>query len=171
MIENNKGLINKFESPKDTSMKHLKKMSFDYKRNKYPSVPILDIPKTNYKDKTANGLTKCIKDFLNLSGWQAERINNTGRMVDGRTAFTDVLGRCRTVGSVGWVKGTGTDGTADISATIKGMSVKIEIKIGSDRQSEAQRNYQHIIEKAGGIYFIAKDFAQFYSWYLKTFTP
>jgi hypothetical protein len=69
------------------------------------------------------------------------------------------------------VKGTGTDGTADISATIKGRSVKIEIKIGSDRQSEAQRNYQHIIEKAGGIYFIAKDFAQFYSWYLKTFTP
>jgi len=156
---------------KDTSMKHLQKMSFDYKRNKYPSVTILDIPKTIYNDKTANGLTKCVKDFLNLSGWQAERINNTGRMVDDRTAYTDVLGRCRTVGSVNWVKGTGTDGTADLSATIQGKSVKIEIKIGSDRQSEAQRNYQHIIEKAGGIYFIAKDFAQFYSWYLKTFIP
>lgn len=149
----------------------LKSLSLKTKETKYPNVPKEWLPKTIYKDKTANGLTKCIIDFLKFNEWQAERINNTGRMVDDRTAYTDVLGRCRTVGSVNWVKGTGTDGTADLSATIQGKSVKIEIKIGSDRQSEAQRNYQHIIEKAGGIYFIAKDFAQFYSWYLKTFTP
>jgi hypothetical protein len=39
--------------------------------------------------------------------------------------------------------------------------VKIEVKIGKDRQSEAQKRYQENIEKAGGIYYIAKNFDDF----------
>jgi hypothetical protein len=63
------------------------------------------------------------------------------------------------------VYGTGTRGTADISATIAGKSVKIEVKIGSDRQSPAQHEYQKAVEQAGGIYFIASSFEQFMDWY------
>jgi hypothetical protein len=66
---------------------------------------------------------------------------------------------------VTWTKGTSTAGSADISATIKGRSVKIEVKIGKDRQSEAQKRYQENIEKAGGTYIIAKDFDSFVEWY------
>jgi hypothetical protein len=46
------------------------------------------------------------------------------------------------VAGIQWTKGTSTAGSADISATIKGRSVKIEVKIGKDRQSEAQKKYQ-----------------------------
>ena len=62
-------------------------------------------------------------------------------------------------------EGTGTKGTADISAIIKGRSVKIEVKIGRDRQSEAQKKYEESVNKAGGQYWIAKDFDGFYEKY------
>lgn len=148
---------------------HLQNLSMDYKRRRYPSVPVESIPKTNYKDNTANGLTKCIIDFLKFKGWQSERINNTGKMIDNRKSYVDSIGRSRTIGSVNWIKGNGTDGTADISATIAGKSVKIEVKIGSDRQSEVQKHYQQMIEKAGGVYYIATDFLGFYRWYFNEF--
>jgi hypothetical protein len=64
-----------------------------------------------------------------------------------------------------WTKGTGTPGSADISATIKGRSVKIEVKYGKDRQSDAQKAYQKAIEEAGGVYVIARDFEGFLNFY------
>ena len=69
------------------------------------------------------------------------------------------------VGSGQYIPGTGTNGTADISATIKGKSIKIEVKFGKDVQFEAQKEYQRSIEKAGGMYYIAKDFETFYQFY------
>lgn len=128
--------------------------------SKCPTYPVNYIPKTMYKDSTANGLTKAICDWINLHGYQAERINTMGVA---RTKY-------RTDGSVAgiqWTKGTSTAGSADISATIKGRSVKIEVKIGKDRQSEAQKKYQEMIERAGGTYIIAKDFDSFVEWYQK----
>lgn len=123
------------------------------------------VPKTTYTDKTANGLTKCIVHWLNLNGWQAERISTTGRYIDNSKIVTDILGNTKKIGTGKYIKGSGTNGSADISATIKGMSVKIEVKIGNDRQSEAQIVYQKMIERAGGIYFIAKDFDEFIEFY------
>ena len=132
---------------------------------KYPSFPEHAIPQPKYSDTTANGLTKCVIDFLNLSGHQAERISSMGRMIDKRKKSTDVLGRERTIGSLTYIKGTSTNGTADISSIINGKSVKIEIKIGKDRQSEAQKKYQQATEKAGGIYLITKSFDEFMEQY------
>lgn len=126
-------------------------------------------PKAKYRDDTANGLTRCIIDYIRLHGGQAERINTTGVPIDRRREVTDVLGHSRTIGSIEWRKGGGTVGSADISATIKGRAVKIEVKIGKDRQSPAQRQYQATIEQAGGLYFIAKDFTSFIEWYNRTF--
>ncbi|HRO47689.1 hypothetical protein [Agriterribacter sp.] len=122
-----------------------------------------------YSDKTANGLTRCIIDFLTFSGWQAERITNTGRMIDRRRTYTDVLGRKKQIGGMEWAKGTGTAGTADLSATIAGRSVKIEVKIGRDRQSAAQTSYQKKIEASGGIYFIATNMQDFIEWFYLNF--
>ena len=88
-----------------------------------------------------------------------------GRPIDRRKVYQDALGLTRTIGSIEWVKGTGTNGSADIAATIAGRSVKIEVKIGKDRQSEHQKKYQQDVERAGGIYYIAKDFTSFVKWY------
>jgi hypothetical protein len=124
------------------------------------------VVKTKFTDKTANGLTKAIIAWINLNGYQAERISTTGRYVDNSKVVTDVLGNRKKIGSGKYIKGTGTNGSADISATIKGKSIKIEVKIGKDKQSEAQIKYQQMIEKAGGIYFIAKNFDEFYGFYI-----
>lgn len=123
------------------------------------------IVRTKYTDKTANGLTKAIVKWINLNGYQAERISTSGRWVDNSKVVTDVLGNRKKIGSGKYIKGSGTKGSADISATIKGRSIKIEVKIGKDRQSELQIEYQKAIERAGGIYFIAKDFDSFYQFY------
>ena len=154
---------------KSLAVKMLEQLANNAARLKYPNIPYL-APRT-YKDNSTNELTKCVIDFLRLKGWQAERINSTGRRIDTRTTFEDVTGRTRTIGGSHWIKGTGTNGTADISATIAGRSVKIEVKCTAthDRQSEAQKQYQQAIEKAGGMYVIAKDFAEFNSWYIQNF--
>lgn len=123
----------------------------------HPNYPPDYIPKTMYKDSTANGLTRAICDFINYHGYQAERINTMGTAREKKTTAGKVIG-------VTWTKGTSTAGSADISATIKGRSVKIEVKI-KDRQSEAQKRYQEHIEKAGGIYKIFRDFDSFVEWY------
>ena len=122
------------------------------------------IVRTKFTDKTANGLTKAIVKWINLNGYQAERISTSGRWVDNSKVVTDVLGNQKKIGSGKYIKGSGTKGSADISATIKGRSIKIEVKM-KDKQSEAQIEYQKAIERAGGIYFIAKDFTSFYEFY------
>jgi hypothetical protein len=124
------------------------------------------VAKKIYLDKTANALTYAIISWINLNGYQAERISTTGRYVDNSKIVTDVLGNRKKIGSGKYIKGTGTNGSADISATIKGKSIKIEVKIGKDKQSEAQIKYQQMIERAGGIYFIAKNFNDFYDFYI-----
>jgi hypothetical protein len=96
---------------------------------RFPSLPDHARVIKKYKDNSANALTKCIIDFLTFSGFQAERINTTGRMIDNTKQFTDVVGFRRQIGGKKWIKGTGTKGSADISATIKGRSVKIEVKL------------------------------------------
>ena len=124
----------------------------------HPSIPPNYIAKTEYKPATANGLTKAICDWINLHGYQAERINTMGTAREKKTTGGKVIG-------VTWTRGTSTAGSADISATIKGRSVKIEVKIGRDRQSEAQKRYQEMIERAGGTYYIARDFDEFVEFY------
>jgi hypothetical protein len=129
------------------------------------SMPDYAIPKPKYTDNSANALTKSIIAWIELNGYQAERINNTGRYVDNKKTVKNIMGQSITIGSGQYIPGTGTKGTADISATIKGKSIKIEVKYGKDRQSEAQKEYQATIERSGGVYFIAKTFDDFYNFY------
>lgn len=152
---------------------HLRKMAADELRRKHTAYPIgLTLPVKAYNDKTANGLTRCVIDFLKFNGWQAERINTTGRPVDHRQIVTNVIGQQRQIGSVEWIRSGSTPGSADISATIRGRSVKIEVKCkatGDNYQSEGQKLYQQQIEAAGGLYYIARDFQSFMEWYESTF--
>lgn len=145
------------KAAKDVQL-HLKKLQQPW--NPYPCLD-------KWADKTSNDLTKCIINFLSMLGYQAERIRSEGRAIDNTKIYTDIVGRRKTVGSVKYIKSTSTNGTADISATIEGFSVKIEVKIGKDKQSDDQKKYQASVEQAGGIYYIAKDFQSFYEWLIK----
>jgi hypothetical protein len=146
-------------------LKQLRELAMAHSKAIYPTMPEYARCIRTYNSKTANGLTKCIIDFLNFSGHQAERINCTGRPIDNTKVFTDALGDMRRIGSVNWLPTSGQKGTSDISCVIYGRAVKIEIKIGKDRQSEDQKKYQSDIERAGGLYWIIKSFDQFMDLY------
>lgn len=157
---------NKKRYSKPESIKILEVIAFDKLKERYPNNPYL--PKVSYTDATTNGLTKCVIDYIKFKNYHAERINSTGAFKDNRKTSTDVLGNMRTIGSVHWIKSTTQNGTADISATIKGRSVKIEIKCeatGDRYQSEAQIHYQKQIQQAGGVYIVIRNFTQFYDWF------
>ena len=147
-------------------LKVLKALMEDEQRRKHPNFPPQCLPSIKVSDNSANSLTKCIVNFLNLSGCQAERISTTGRWIDESFTYTNIMGQTRKAGSGRYIKGSGTKGSADISAIINGKSVKIEVKYGKDRQSDDQKKYQENIERAGGVYIIAKDFQSFYDWYI-----
>lgn len=147
---------------KPDAVKELERLAMDEARFKYPTMPHLAPRK--YRDDTANGLTKCIVDFLNYSGHQAERINCTGKFIDNTKIITDVLGDSRSIGSVKWLPTSGQKGTSDISAIIFGKSVKIEVKM-KDKQSEDQKAYQQQVERAGGKYWICRSLDGFMNYY------
>jgi len=153
-----------------TPIQILNEMNQAYLRNKYPDIPPDLLYCKPMKANSANELTKAVIKFIRLSGGQAERISVTGRTINTRRTYTDILGHRKQIGSVKYIPSAMTKGSADISATIQGKSIKIEIKYGKDRQSPAQAKYQAEVEKAGGIYLIVHTFDQFYDWY-KTLFP
>lgn len=136
----------------------LKDLQLQYKMAKYPTMKPEMISLNHWNDNSANELTKSVIAFLQFNGCQAERINTMG--VYRKKYCTDGVA----IGGQ-WTKGTGTPGSADISATIKGRSVKIEVKYGKDRQSDVQKAYQKAIEEAGGTYIIVKTFADMLKFY------
>ncbi len=146
----------------------LKALEFEIHKRKYPHMNESYFPLNDWKDSSANGLTKCIIFWINAMGGQAERISNQGQYREGKkidVGTGEIAYKKQLPGK--WTPGQGTKGTADISATIRGMSVKIEVKYGRDIQSDAQKQYQEMIEKAGGVYIIVKSFDDFVMWYEK----
>ena len=98
------------------------------------------------KVATANGLTQFICNFINWSGYRATRVNTMGRMVGGR-----------------WIHSTTRKGTADISATVKGKSIQIEIKVGRDKPRPEQLAEQAKERAAGGMYEFISTPEQFFA--------
>jgi hypothetical protein len=144
----------------------LKDLELAIMKVKHPTIKERFIPLTTWSESSANALTKCVVSFINMSGGFAERINTMGVYQQAKTV-KDVDGKMRTIGKGKYIPGGSTKGSADISATIKGRAVKIEIKYGKDRMSESQKEYQENTERAGGIYYIARDFDSFIEWYDK----
>jgi hypothetical protein len=104
-----------------------------------PSMPVVT---------KANGLTNYIVNYLNWMGYRATRINVSGRKVKDK-----------------WIRSTTRRGTADISATINGKSVMIEIKIGRDKPSLDQLAEQIKERNAGGIYEFISSVDEFFLLY------
>lgn len=105
--------------------------------------------KGKWTDTDANGLTRCIIDYLTYLGGNFTRVNVMGtprRGADGSLKFTP---------------STTKKGTADILGCFRGRYIAIEVKIGADRQSDDQKREQADVERAGGVYIVAKTFTGF----------
>jgi hypothetical protein len=138
----------------------LKELKLDYIRRNHPDFFELSggerMKIKAYDDRTANGLTNCIEDFVKHIGGYANRINTTGTL-------RKVNGEMR------WTKGNSNKGAADVRILFNGKSIDVEIKIGSDMLSPAQYREWLRIEQAGGLYFVARDFHSFLEWWLEHF--
>lgn len=134
---------------------------------KYPNFPKKYIPPLDIKGTSTNKLEKQIVAFIQLHGWQAERIKNTGQARVEKMKLANGY----TKEKVTYTKGTGTKGTADISSTIEGRSVKIEVKNAKtkDRMSKAQEAYQAQLDLTGGVYYVARDIDSFIEWFKENF--
>lgn len=112
--------------------------------------------------KKANGLTNAITKYINWMGYRATRINVAGRLVEG----TEKQPESGTVLKVKkFMKSTTRKGTADISSTIDGRSLMIEIKVGKDTPSPAQLKEQDKERRAGGAYEFIHDMDEFFTLY------
>ncbi|MBO9619888.1 MAG: hypothetical protein J7539_12735 [Niabella sp.] len=123
-----------------------------YMKQNYAACRDFGCPAKRYSDKTANGLTNCIMDWLKYFGHYANRINTTGTMR-------------KINGQMKWTKGTTRRGTADITAVLFGRHVAIEVKVGKDRMSDAQKAERDRVQRSGGIYITVKDMPQFCEWF------
>lgn len=119
-----------------------------------------------YDDRTANGLTKCIIDWINFSGGHANRISVMGTVRKEKIPLA--FGNVREI--IRYTPATTRKGTADIHAIIQGRHLSIEVKIGRDRLSEHQLAEQSRVTEAGGKYFVATDMESFVSFYKQNFT-
>lgn len=113
------------------------------------------------KVDSANGLTTFICNYLSWMGHRATRVNVSGRLID--TKEKQASGNV--IGVKKWIPSSTRKGTADISATIKGRSVMIEIKVGRDKPRPDQLSEQQRERRAGGIYEFISTPEQFFELY------
>ena len=131
-----------------TALQKLDNLSYQMKLEKHPTIPMSAIPRTKYKESSANELTKAVIDFLRLKGHYATRIQSQGQKR----------------GSV-MTYGTTQKGTADLHSCVNGIHLSLEIKYGNDVQSKFQKEVQKEVEASGGIYLLIRSFDQFYKFY------
>ena len=101
------------------SIKILNDLFLAYMKKRYPEIPPDLLPFKPIKANSANKLTKSVIKFIRLTGCQAERISVTGRIINTRKTYTDILGHRKMIGSVKYIPSSMTKGSADISATIQ----------------------------------------------------
>ena len=147
------------------TLKELTDLDMARQRLKYPNHPETLIIRTKFTDKTANGLAKCIEFFIQHKGGIARRINTMGRYLPGKSISKGFYGNVNTKGK--YIPTTSVLGAADFSILINGINWECEIKIGKDRQSDNQKEYQKRIESSGGHYSIVRNFTDFIEQYNK----
>ncbi len=125
------------------------------------------------KIKTANGLTKFITNFLLWSGHHGERTNNMGVPVKKfRPKFNIWSGQTEMLNNgIEWRNGNGTKGSSDIKGHINNpkhqfpIPIYVEVKIGRDKMSNDQKEYQHNVTKSAALYCVVKTPNDWFSFY------
>lgn len=132
----------------DASKARYREAKWNYELQKYP-VWIKDghFIEPDYPNcGESNGLQEFILYYCKWMGWRATRINVMGRKI-GET----------------WIPSSTRKGTADVSCTINGRSVMLEVKVGKDTPSDKQLAEQARERKAGGIYEFIHSAEEFFS--------
>jgi hypothetical protein len=134
------------------AVKELEQLATIAAQKNHPTLPDYALAPRKFRDDTSNGLTKCITEYIRLSGGFASRVNNTG-------IYNPKLRK--------YIYSTSRRGLADIIATYKGFPLHIEVKIGKDRQSYYQRQVETEVTNSGGLYYLARNFTEFKEWFDK----
>lgn len=156
---------------KITSLNRLRELIRIKNRLKYPNIPERHLPEPNVytSSKPEKRELKRIVAWINASGDIAKIVDNKGIRMDNRKSYTDTLGHHRIIGSVNYRPSDIPNGWSDIEATINGRTVYIELKreykVGKDRQSVAQKEFQKRVEAAGAVYIIVSSFENFITWW------
>lgn len=126
----------------------VKQLERDYHEYKYQNSSIPENCRfvKKFRDDTANSLAGCLDAWCKINGAFFQRTNSQGQY-DARLGI--------------WRKSGSTKGIADTQVTHEGKVYNFEIKIGRDKQNEAQKKVQASIIKAGGHYAIIKCFDDF----------
>lgn len=97
-------------------------------------------------DLTASLLCEIPKHFPGARVWRNNRVK---AMVTGRN------GKPRMINA-------GIDGQGDITGIMPpyGQRIEIEVKIGADKQSEAQKNFEAMCHATGAAYIVARSVEQ-----------
>ena len=124
------------------------------KVDKHPTVPYL--VRSKYSDKDANGLTRCVVDYLKLSGHFATRLASTGTYRADLQKFVPSQQRA---------------GMPDVLAIIEGRALFIEIKTGKDRLSAIQQDTHKALSDAGAWVYVTHNFQDFVDWFAHVTRP
>lgn len=91
----------------------------------------------------------------------------------GLVGSADILGirKIDVVVSSGYDVVLCSDGRANVERPddhdVIGQFLAVEVKSDTGRQSEAQRNFQSMVEAFGGLYILARDVSDLYPWFPK----
>ncbi len=121
-------------------------MIFEYKCRQSPTVPRYAMVKPKPHDTNTSGLTDCVRSFLITKGHYCGRTNTTG-------TYSQKLGK--------YIHSGATRGQSDLNCIVQGQSWQVEIKLGKDKLSPAQERIREQVQKAGGVYLVAKTFDGF----------
>lgn len=103
------------------------------------------------KGETANRITANIIRVINMQPkCVAYRINNVG-------VWDAEKGIHRAGGT--------QKGIADIAAIVRGRAMWVEVKAGRDRLSQEQCAFRTEVERAGGLYFVARSTDEFLNFF------
>ncbi|GAB3931867.1 VRR-NUC domain-containing protein [Larkinella terrae] len=137
-----------------TALQNLNALADQRKATKHPSFPAKYTPLSKYNDRDANGLTRCIVDYLNLSGYFSTRLASTG------TYRTDLQR---------FVSSQQKAGLPDVFGVVEGHAVFVEVKVGKDRLSDVQKQTITQLKQAGAWVYVADNFQGFYDWFKAEF--
>lgn len=124
--------------------------------------------KTNHRQYLSKFIESVIIKMLKDIGADPVKVQDTGKYIDRSRTVTDVLGRKRTIGSGEWVKDkTVKPGRADVRCFFNGKMYNLEVKVGADRLSDAQKKEQVRAATNGEEYVIIKTIDDFLDIYDK----
>lgn len=125
------------------------------------------------KVTTSNGLTKMVVNFLLWSCHHGERTNTMGVPVKKyRPKFNIFSGQTEMLeNGIEWRKGSGRKGSSDIKGHVNNprhqfpIPIYVEVKIGKDKMSDDQKEYERDVTKSGALYCVIKTPEDWFSFY------